>query len=214
MSKKKTKTKVSASPGKKSDPGKVGRAASQTSTKTTSRKKYKPEYSISKINIEHSSKKKINKERNRIYQQRYRLKNKLQNDDLSKAEMKELHNRIIQSTRFLEACKEKFGTGKPKEKQIGFQKDIEVLDEGRTLQETIFVWEAVGIIDGVIDNVPEIKTYFIDGQEFKRKESMSIIDAVEDMVTEAEFRGEYYFIMNTDMKRKTLSLNFDHSKSK
>jgi hypothetical protein len=117
---------------------------------------------------------------------RWRLKNKLEKEELTKAERTELHNRIVQTTRFLDRCKVILGTAKEKPKETGFLKEAEIVEvDGRgVLRESVYVWDAVGTISDLLDTAPEVKTYFIDYQEFKRKESVAILGAVEDMVTE------------------------------
>lgn len=156
--------------------------------------------SVSKVNVLTAKYATLEKERKRIYAERSRLK-KLITKASTKKEKNLIRSRINKTTRFLNSIKKRKKTFKPLK---GFKDQVEVIDN-RTIVRNIYKWEASDLVDQIL-NQGAIKKFEIGGYEYKRKQASLILMAIDDLETEADFRGVYYMVFLIELGKKKLTV--------
>lgn len=150
--------------------------------------------------IDYSDKAQVKREKNRIYQIRFRLVRKLEKAK-TKKEQRLVRNEIIRSTKYLTRINKGIG-GKVKDTP---EMTTALKVEGKTVIREVFKWEVSKLIDGMI-NDGTIKVFVIDGRRYTKRDSMDILSDIDDMETEADLRDIYFMIVETNLGKKTVSV--------
>ena len=157
------------------------------------------------INLKRASKKKIAKERNRVYQLRYRLRKKLDVTE-SAGERRKIRNQIIRTSEFLDSARNKLGKS-IKPVRTPYKRIPEVIDspQGAWIVTSVYKWDAHKVID-ILLNEEYFEKYIIDETEFKKRESEDILWEVDELETKADMLNIYHLILSQNHDRKITKL--------
>jgi endonuclease YncB( thermonuclease family) len=147
--------------------------------------------------VDYSDSLDVKRERNRLYQVRFRLVRKLERAE-TKKEKRLIRNELVRSTKYLERITKGSG-GKVKVSKSEMTTPIKV--SGKVIVREVYKWEVSRIIDTMLNEMM-IKEYFIDGRRYTRRDSMDILSDIDDMETEADLRGIYFMIIETNLGKK------------
>ncbi len=198
---KKKQTKGSGKAIRKASPVKKGRVPSKP-------KRGAPETGIdfkrpiSKIDVSKASDKVLKRDRNRIYQERWRLKGKLEVVKLKKTKG-QIRKRLQRTTTHLINIKKVRGTYKEPEGFDPEKQQYEVGDD--VIIDRVFKWEVAKFIDDLLET-KTYKKYIIDDQAFSSRAVMQIAIAINDLEVEADLKGIYYFTVTQNRKTKTVTV--------
>lgn len=162
--------------------------------------KQKFDQKVSEVDVQHSKFKTIERAKKKVYNERVYLR-KLLSKAVTKREKALIRKRINKTSRFLTSIKKRKGTHKPLK---GFEKQVQVLEK-KVVLRNIYKWEASDVTDDIL-NQGLIKRFVVSGVEYKRAQASRILIAVDDLETEADFRGIYYLKFLVDLGEKTLTI--------
>lgn len=201
MAKKKKQSRGAGKPARKASPTKKGKAS-------TKPKRGAPETGIdftrpvSKIDVSKASDVELKRDRNRIYQERWRLKQKLEVVKLKKTQ-NQIRKRLQRTTTHLISIKKARGTYREREGFDPEKQQYEVGDD--IIVDRVFKWEIAKFIDDLLES-KLYKKYIIDDQPFSSRAVMKIAVAINDMEVEADLKGIYFFTVTQNLKTKTVTV--------
>lgn len=198
---KKKPTKGSNKPTRKASPTKKGEASSKP-------KRGVPETGIdfkrpiSAIDVSKASDKELKRDRNRIYQERWRLKGKLEVVKQKKT-INLIRKRLTKTTSHLINIKKARGTYKEPE---GFDPEKQQYLVGDdVIVDRVFKWEIAKFIDDLLES-KMYKKYIIDDEKYLSRAVMQIAVVINDMEVKADLTGIYFFTVTQNLKTKTVTV--------
>lgn len=144
------------------------------------------------------------KERNRIYQYRFRLKKRLKTAKNDK-QKRLIRNEIVRTTRYLQNIQKKVGK-KPLKKIQPTQKE-ELIISDNTITENVFKWEASKTVQSLLQR-GYFKKFIVQGIEYSSSEDFDILFRIDEMETEADLTGLYKFTFYIDVDSQTVTITF------